>query len=627
MDSAYTEATDAHTSSAMKKVALYLREHNGGVIGVHGLMAARVDKDMVGKFDVFLVKDPSIGFSSTSTYLSSVKRQLEDATGTSFFKDNKGWYKRLRQTLRKCYVEATVGQGQPLQDKAPLMTISDLRELSLRLLDRQDAISALALQWSLVGRSSDVGDLRFAQLQWTGSCVLVHVHRMKTQQEHSVSVPPATLQRELGPIHPLAAHLATDCYCLSELIVSQLGFDTIRQNKVASYINRVMESTAAAGKDCKLTPRLRTHSSSCGAAAHAASYLDIYLSDLAHRGRWAVDGFHTLRKYISETALSDQKVGRALAGWETPSRRVHPAQLDDSGSSAASQRLFASLLFRHYKSQIVSNSFTQALAAALLLCSRGVLVQRGRDSRECVRWSTSVRARFVRCDLHALPVASSASSTIDPILHLNLGDALVQLSSAQQEMAGEVAGVGTKLDQVASAVSQLVMMQKEQSRQQRTILEMQHQQEEMLVETARQQTVTLSGRPASSKRQTTSNKSQLALDDNRALGPQKPSQRPDHSPQQWPRDLTSLRGWSLSSLLFRAWVESLALVPIGHKCSAQRDMRRALTLARHLIGDQYPVRVPNMSDAEWEDMAREAAVGVQRVALEQFVGRIDRAQR
>lgn len=83
----------------------------------------------------FLVNDQAIDFSSSSTYLSSVKRQLEDETSTTFFKDNKSWYKRLHKALRKRFLISTTEQGRPLQERAHLMTIGGLRVLLSRLFD------------------------------------------------------------------------------------------------------------------------------------------------------------------------------------------------------------------------------------------------------------------------------------------------------------------------------------------------------------------------------------------------------------------------------------------------------------------------------------------------------------
>ncbi|TYZ68974.1 hypothetical protein PybrP1_001386, partial [[Pythium] brassicae (nom. inval.)] len=248
MDAAYTSATRNHASAAMKKFAAFLTHYKNGTLSCTTIK----NEDLMGKLAAFLVADTAIGFSASTTYLSSVKRQLVEMTRTSFFINRKEWYSSLRMTLRKTYLELATSRGRSLQDKAPLMTVEDLRVIGARLWARNDCKALkdralVAFQWALVGRSSDVGDVVFDQLQWTGTCLLVRVTRKKTKQEHTVS------------------------------------------DNVSAHINRVLESVRDATGQLQLTPNLKSHSSRRGAAAVAASSPDVNLSDLAHRGRWNVD--------------------------------------------------------------------------------------------------------------------------------------------------------------------------------------------------------------------------------------------------------------------------------------------------------------------------------------------------
>lgn len=117
--------------------------------------------------------------------------------------------------MRKNYLAKAAQNGRPLQDKAPYMTMSDLRELTLRLFAR-DEVKALkgrtllAMQWGFIARSSDISDVEFSQLQMTGEYLLVRVVRKKTRQEHTVAVFPAALQCEFDLLHALAAQLTAD---------------------------------------------------------------------------------------------------------------------------------------------------------------------------------------------------------------------------------------------------------------------------------------------------------------------------------------------------------------------------------------------------------------------------------
>ncbi|KAH9086169.1 hypothetical protein LEN26_020387, partial [Aphanomyces euteiches] len=148
----------------------------------------------------------------------------------------------------------------------------------------------VALQWALVGRSSDVGDLTFTQMQWTGSYLLVRVNRKKTVQQHSVSVFSTALEWTFDPLHSLATQLSIDPFGLSERVFSQIAFENSQQDNVSGYINRLLSGLSDKANDIELTPNLRA---------------DVKLSDLAHRGRWTMDGYNTIFEYIAETTHSD----------------------------------------------------------------------------------------------------------------------------------------------------------------------------------------------------------------------------------------------------------------------------------------------------------------------------------
>ncbi|KAG9416125.1 hypothetical protein AC1031_000525 [Aphanomyces cochlioides] len=82
METSYTDATRNHASAAMKKFALFLTRYNNGALNLETIHGDDVTQDMFGKFAAFLVSDPDIGFSTSTTYLSSVKRQIVEKTHT-----------------------------------------------------------------------------------------------------------------------------------------------------------------------------------------------------------------------------------------------------------------------------------------------------------------------------------------------------------------------------------------------------------------------------------------------------------------------------------------------------------------------------------------------------------------
>lgn len=120
------------------------------------------------------VSRPKHRHLSSSTYLSSIKCQLEDSTRTDFFEHHKQWYGRLHIGLRGRYVDKCNDEGVPLQAKAPLMTLQGLRLLTVAHFNTcsRKSLKDLTLlfpQWSVVGRSSDVGTQAFTDLQWVSS--------------------------------------------------------------------------------------------------------------------------------------------------------------------------------------------------------------------------------------------------------------------------------------------------------------------------------------------------------------------------------------------------------------------------------------------------------------------------
>ncbi|KAH9072444.1 hypothetical protein Ae201684P_022022 [Aphanomyces euteiches] len=353
MDTSYTDATRNHASAAMKKFVLFLENYNNGAVSLDTISSDDITEELFGKFAAFLVSDPNIGYSTSTTYLSSVKRQNVEKTHTTFFDTNNHWYKTLRLTLRRTYLEQTSARGLPLQAKAPLMTLEDLRN-----------IGRIAMG---IGCSSDVGDLRFTQMQWIGSYLLVSVNLKKTVQQHSVSVFSAALEWAFDPLHSLAAQLSIDPFGLSERVFSQIAFENSQQDNVSGYINRLLSGHSDKANDIELTPNLRSHSSRRGAAVVAAASADVKLSDLAHRGRWTMDGYNTIFEYIAETTHSDQKVARVLGCWQQPTQIIEPAKLDSYGPKALPQQAFARRLFAHYTSRLQKESFVFALAAVLLV--------------------------------------------------------------------------------------------------------------------------------------------------------------------------------------------------------------------------------------------------------------------
>ncbi|KAH9069904.1 hypothetical protein Ae201684P_002279 [Aphanomyces euteiches] len=80
MDTSYTDATRNHAPAAMKMFVLFLENYNNGAVSLDTISTFDITEELFGKFAAFLVSDPNIRYSTSTTYLSSVKRQIVEKT-------------------------------------------------------------------------------------------------------------------------------------------------------------------------------------------------------------------------------------------------------------------------------------------------------------------------------------------------------------------------------------------------------------------------------------------------------------------------------------------------------------------------------------------------------------------
>ena len=133
------------------------------------LPLAQINRLVIGQWAHYLTDKLSSGLN----YMSSIRRQLEDDRNCKFFRENESWLTSLRTKMRKTKIAQAINNGVKLTNKAPAMTMDDKKFLSRTLFKAGDLISTkdrnlLDKQWVLVGRSSDVGDLLWAHMSWTG---------------------------------------------------------------------------------------------------------------------------------------------------------------------------------------------------------------------------------------------------------------------------------------------------------------------------------------------------------------------------------------------------------------------------------------------------------------------------
>lgn len=109
MDSELGTASIKQDSSARSKFNSFLGKHIAKGLSMDTVKSEDVTKELIGKFLSFLFSSTSIKWQTSMNYLSSVKRQLEERTGTKLFQTETDWYRRCRRHLHRQYVlEATV---------------------------------------------------------------------------------------------------------------------------------------------------------------------------------------------------------------------------------------------------------------------------------------------------------------------------------------------------------------------------------------------------------------------------------------------------------------------------------------------------------------------------------------
>ena len=92
MDSELGEASNRQDASARAKFDAFLAKHVKSNTTLSTLKSKAVTKDMFEKNLSFLLKDQHIQWQTSTNYVSSVKRQLEESTGTRLFKEEGEWF-------------------------------------------------------------------------------------------------------------------------------------------------------------------------------------------------------------------------------------------------------------------------------------------------------------------------------------------------------------------------------------------------------------------------------------------------------------------------------------------------------------------------------------------------------
>ncbi|KAH9147727.1 hypothetical protein AeRB84_008722 [Aphanomyces euteiches] len=303
---------------------------------------------------------------------------------------------------------------------------------------------------------------------------------------------------------------------------------------------------------------------------------------------------------------------------------IEPAKLDSYGPKALPQQAFARRLFAHYTSRLQKESFVFALAAVLLVYYTDTMTKYPQhkvldamaaacttvcghnspsDAEKTLReWGDGVRERFVRENVARLP-----SSNEEETLRNNFASTLSRVVQAQSDTASNVAAIRCEVQHQGDLQREIVKLQQQLFEQQMSMMEQQKRQSISLAALQTSITALVGGSRASNIPSVVCDVSSVAS-------------RPKHSPlltppRKWPPDLNALRGWMMSSLLYRCWCERLESIPLDPACRAQRDVRSIAAIARNLLGSNVPPDPGDIPSLDWQENAKAAAVEAQRLAL------------
>ena len=316
-----------------------------------------------------------------------------------------------------------------------------------------------------------------------------------------------------------------------------------------------------------------------GPAIFASSNQHIGLSSIAHRGQWNLESFATLMEYICETSHSDQKVGRALCGWENPQLQVTPPCLKpimDSTTQEAKVHEFVSILFQSSMHKLVKPSFARALVATLLMYLRDTLQvcpehnlhcrlkeaanlifpvdDEGLIMRKLLHWGDRIRSQFIMDNLTQF----KASTILDNL--------------SEEALSIKFVGANTFADTLGKLVGGYRGMMNEILELRRVVLDLADA-TKSLGEVIQQQQTILSRISFQA-----SNESAVASIENSTHVTQ-PVTTVLRQPRRWPQSLQSLNGLQLSTLIYEYVGQRVDMVPRQPNNRAQGDVQRAIKIA------------------------------------------------
>ena len=348
-----------------------------------------------------------------------------------------------------------------------------------------------------------------------------------------------------------------------------------------------------------------------GPAIFAASNQHVGLSNIAHRGQWNLESFATLMEYICETSHSDQKVGRALSGWESPQLKVHAPTLRAITSTSAEESKvhdFVNILFRSSMHKIIKPSFAHALVATLLMYIREtmkassghtlhlrlieaasvIFVFDDNDTvvQKLLYWGERIRSQFI----------------MDNLTQFKTSTILENLS--EDDISANFVGANTFADALNKMICGYRCMTKEILELRQNVLELVDTTKSLAGIVEKQHATII--QVVSQNAHTTSSGSEPMPN----MHPAATKTLVLQQVRTWPQNLQSLNGLQLSTLIYEYIGQRLDMIPRQPNNKAQGEVMRAIAIAAKFeprltqLRQDLGVNTPSNSDLNlWRELA------------------------
>jgi hypothetical protein len=151
-------------SKALEKSALnhfkaFLEREGKPPISSDPAFRAILTTELFGKFGNYLQVVPKLRRETALSYMSAIKTYvIVELNSTIFQSDSGQWYRNLRSTMEKEYVNQSIQTGEEIQTRAEAMSVVELAEICraiFRLKNYKDR-ALLCIQYHCFGRISEV---------------------------------------------------------------------------------------------------------------------------------------------------------------------------------------------------------------------------------------------------------------------------------------------------------------------------------------------------------------------------------------------------------------------------------------------------------------------------------------